>query len=106
MTWVEPYDWSGASYPAVDEDEYEDAVLEYPPEKESEDMVKLQKMNIVGVVPVLSKPGDDVIGRAKMEKTRSGDLIAHVDILPEHRHVMDIGGSGFKIGDFSIAEED
>jgi hypothetical protein len=69
-------------------------------------MVTLQKMNVVAVVPVTDKPAGNVIGRAKMEKTRSGDIIAHVEILPEHRHVMDIGGNGFKIGSFSLVEDD
>ena len=66
-------------------------------------MVNLEKMNIVGIVPLTDETGDNVIGRAKVEKLRSGALVFHADIAPEHRHILE-GGGGFKMGDFSIAE--
>lgn len=66
-------------------------------------MVSLRKTgpNFVGEVPVTDKPGGSIIGTAKMEKLRSGAIVAHVDLFPEHRDFM---GVGFKIGDFSLAE--
>lgn len=68
-------------------------------------MVILEKLNIIGEVPLLSKPDGEVIGIARVEKLRSGGLMFHSELYPEYRHVIELGGIGFKIGDFSIAED-
>lgn len=65
--------------------------------------IPAENIRIVGEVPVTDKPGGEVVGTAKMEKTRSGSLVAHVTMSPEHEHLI---GVGFKLGDFSLVEEE
>lgn len=70
----------------------------YPPEEFSQ-----EKLDIVGEVPVLAQPGGKVIGTAKMEKLKSGAVVAHVEMSPGQEHLISVG---FKLGDFSFAEKD
>lgn len=60
-------------------------------------------VEIVGEVPVTDKQGGNVIGTAKMEKLKGGNIVAHVELSPEHSHLIAVG---FRLGEFSIVEDD
>lgn len=62
-------------------------------------MVELRKTNFIGTVPFKDKPGGEVIGTAKLEKTKSGDIIYHIEV--DDATVL---LKGFTFGKYSIAE--
>lgn len=66
-------------------------------------MVNLKKISFVGEVPVTDTPGGKVVGKAQIEELRSGALVAHVTMGPEHEHLISVG---FKLGDFALIEDE
>lgn len=71
---------------------------EIPPQGNNAETIKF-----VGEIPVTDKPGGKVVGVAKIEKLKSGALIAHVEMSPEN---IDLIATGFSFGSLSIAEDD
>lgn len=68
-------------------------------------MVNLSKntpVGIIGEVPLTDRPGGNVIGTAKIEKLKSGSIVAHVDA----RDIPEAITGGFSMGSFSIYKPD
>lgn len=62
-------------------------------------MISLAKNNkFVGTVPFMDRYGKNVIGTAKVEETRSGYLIAHIDAGENPEAII----KGFSFGELSI----
>lgn len=59
-------------------------------------MVSLRKTHFVGELPYKDKSGGKVIGKAKIEKTRSGGEVVHIDMTGK---TADILLRGFKFAD-------
>lgn len=66
--------------------------------------MKSQEINVVGVVPVTIEVNgkSQIVGEAKMEKLKSGGIVAHVELAEGYSHLMT---KGFSLGSFSVADE-
>ena len=64
-------------------------------------MVDLVKPNFIGEVPVTYD--DEVVGTARMELTRSGYVVAHIDLSDSP---VDILQKGFSLGSFTLPKEE
>lgn len=82
--------WFGDEHPQL-VDQYKEFILE-------------ERLNIIGEVPVTKGVGGPKIGVAQIEKTKSGALVHHMRLDPEH--AAEIFGNDIKMGMFSIAEKD
>lgn len=70
-------------------------------------MVNLRKrrMRIIATVPVRQhdEDGGEIVCEAHMELTRSGSVIAHIDMS---EMTPDLLFRGFKLGEFKMPDED
>lgn len=73
-------------------------------DEEIRQMVSLSKTGFIGEVPVIDRLGGprdgEVVGTAQVERTRSGDLIVHIDASQNLEFLTE----GFRLGDLSIRE--
>jgi hypothetical protein len=67
------------------------------------EFILTERANFIGEVPVTKGIGGPKIGVSKIEKTKSGSLVHHMTLDPEH--AAEIFGNDIKMGSFSIAEE-
>jgi hypothetical protein len=78
------------------EDEHPQLVDRY------KEFILSEQANIIGEVPLTKGIGGPEIGTALIEKTKSGSLVHHLRLDPEH--AAEIFGDQIKFASFSIAE--
>lgn len=69
-------------------------------------MVVLEKLNWIGEVPVTERHPEgkgDVVAVAKVEKTKSGAIVYHIDLSNKPVEILH---RGFSLGEVPITEED
>lgn len=64
-------------------------------------MVNLQRINFIGEVPLLDKDSGKTLAMGRVEKTKSGRLITHVDV----REMPWVLARGFSLGEMKLKEK-